>query len=108
MAKEGEECAEYHNRYGRITLCEVEAADGWVYQPLCFYPYDRRPGAFLRGAIVSRPRSQPKEETVMLFECGVETPFMHAVIARGDLTQVVWEYNRDLRRRSDTSQCTEK
>lgn len=107
-AKNGKECAEYHNQYGRITLCEEETADGWVYHPLYFYPYDRRPEVFLRGAIISHLRSRPNEETVMFFECGVATPFMHAVITRGGLTEVVWEDSRDLRRRSDTSQCTEK
>jgi len=108
VAEHGAEYAEYHNQYGRIRLGEEESADGWVGHALYFYPYDRRPEVFLRGAIVSHLRSQPKKEVVMLFECGFEQPFMHVVITRGDLTEVVWEDNRDLVRRSDTSQCIEK
>ncbi len=100
--------AEYHNRYGRIKLGEEFSADPEETYPLYFYPYDRRPEVFLRRAIVSHLRSQPKKEVVMFFECGFEQPFMHAVITRGELTEVVWQDNRDLVRRSDTSQCTEK
>ena len=55
--------AEYHNQYGRIRLGEEystnrERESEWESHPLYFYPYDRRPEVFLRGAIVSHLRSQ--------------------------------------------------
>jgi hypothetical protein len=103
----GAEYVEYSTSQGRFRLGSEESADGYIGYPLYFFPNDRRPASLFSAHVLAHLRLTTDKEVVMLFECGYAQPFMHATIESGQIENVVWVSDRELRRRSSPEQCIE-
>ena len=102
MGETPSEGVEYSNNFGRIKITDEDD----IY-PIYFFPNNRRPEFMMTNKIIKYIDPNAKNETVMLFECGFEQPYMTLIVEGGQVQEVIWIAQKNLGKRPDPSQCVE-
>jgi hypothetical protein len=104
LGKGGARYFVYRRPQGVFEVAEEPHTDG-VSHPLYFRPSDQRPEELIAAVVVSRLRPNASEETVQLFECGVEGPEFVVILEHARVREVVWFPLEELSDRRDPRQC---